>query len=565
MEKLKNFLKKHDYLLVYFFEIALLAFMIIRVRFGLDLYDETWYVSEPYLASRGAVPYIDIWTQAPGVCFPLAIIYKIFNVLHNNTDGIILFSRYVYVTWMMILVFLSRKLVFGNKKYAKVISMLIITFSAHTLYYIDYNTIGTVYLFISIELLLSDEQKNSKNKQIFYPLISGILLTRGIIGTPYVIVSLMLIVGILLIKKEYKKLCYFLLGVVAFSFTFFAYCFIATNKNPYELFKVYSIYLFGGKNYISAIKRDTFEIFKNVILDFKQAILFFAVCLEIKYRRFKRIHFDKEKFIVVFSLLVVLFGLVLALTRTPENCYRYDFNTVIKYSWFIGPVLCFVLKKNKNVNKTFVKYYTLIAVCTYLVTVFNNVSGTIERAYNLFFLSIVSLFVLVQYINSLKIKYKKIISWLLIFIFSVTMIKCNYSYVYLNDKISNNNYKVNNGIAKGCMISEQRYEIISGVSGYIKKNTMSNDKVFIESYIPYGYLSINGKALTSTSLGVMDTINERYFKYKNEYPTKIIKVSYIPSNTKNEKKIVRWKNVKYLLVNEKNDKNFNISTYIINN
>ena len=73
--------------------------LINRVFKGVCYTDEMWYISEPYVVSQGAIPFVNNWTQSPGFVFPLAIIYKLFVSINKGTDGIVLFSRIIYLLW----------------------------------------------------------------------------------------------------------------------------------------------------------------------------------------------------------------------------------------------------------------------------------------------------------------------------------------------------------------------------------------------------------------------------------------------------------------------------------
>ncbi|MDD3138577.1 MAG: hypothetical protein PHX08_06360 [Lachnospiraceae bacterium] len=95
------------------FAVGLLC-LLYRIKFGIDFTDETWYCAEPYLIAKGAIPYVDNWSQAPGFTFPMFLIYKIFLFFNNGTEGIILFSRGLYVLWSCLILIIVWKLF--NKK-----------------------------------------------------------------------------------------------------------------------------------------------------------------------------------------------------------------------------------------------------------------------------------------------------------------------------------------------------------------------------------------------------------------------------------------------------------------
>ena len=85
---------------VLFFLLILLV-MANRVRFGIDFTDCSWYVAEPFLVAKGAVPYCDLWSQASGFTIPLACAFDLFLRISGGTDGIFFFARYLYMAWVL--------------------------------------------------------------------------------------------------------------------------------------------------------------------------------------------------------------------------------------------------------------------------------------------------------------------------------------------------------------------------------------------------------------------------------------------------------------------------------
>ncbi len=70
--------------------------MLVRIRYGIDFSDESWYVAEPCIVAKGAIPYVNMWEQAPGFTVPIAFVYGLY-MFFNGTQGIFLFSRILYV------------------------------------------------------------------------------------------------------------------------------------------------------------------------------------------------------------------------------------------------------------------------------------------------------------------------------------------------------------------------------------------------------------------------------------------------------------------------------------
>ena len=78
---------------------AVIATQLYLSQRGLYFNDTLWYYNEPYLLATGGVPFVDVISQAPGFGIIPAIFYKLFMWITGSTDGLYLFSRWLYVFW----------------------------------------------------------------------------------------------------------------------------------------------------------------------------------------------------------------------------------------------------------------------------------------------------------------------------------------------------------------------------------------------------------------------------------------------------------------------------------
>lgn len=74
--------------------ISSVLIIIYRSVKDVDFIDTIWYVAEPYLVAKGAVPYLNSWSQVPGFTIPLANIIKMYEKLNNGTEGIFCFLQF---------------------------------------------------------------------------------------------------------------------------------------------------------------------------------------------------------------------------------------------------------------------------------------------------------------------------------------------------------------------------------------------------------------------------------------------------------------------------------------
>ncbi len=136
--------------------------MINRVRFGIDFTDETWYVAELYLVAKGAVPYSDLWSQAPGFTIPLALFFRMFLEINGGAEGIVLFLRVLYVIWTFFVIILVWRLC---KKIPLLLYLPMLAICISSLFDINYNTIGVYYSFFALALLFVREPEKRESEK----------------------------------------------------------------------------------------------------------------------------------------------------------------------------------------------------------------------------------------------------------------------------------------------------------------------------------------------------------------------------------------------------------------
>ena len=76
--------------------------LLWRIRFGIDLSDESFYVALPYRFALGDTPFVDelnILQTSALLTFPLV---KLYLLATGSTDGIVLFMRQSYVAFVMV-------------------------------------------------------------------------------------------------------------------------------------------------------------------------------------------------------------------------------------------------------------------------------------------------------------------------------------------------------------------------------------------------------------------------------------------------------------------------------
>ena len=84
--------------------------VFFRTPFGVDVTDESFYCSEPYLLLHGSVPYASNWSQTPLTFLLTAPVIWLYTTLTGGTDGLFLFSLYVGVVFRLLISFVIWRL-----------------------------------------------------------------------------------------------------------------------------------------------------------------------------------------------------------------------------------------------------------------------------------------------------------------------------------------------------------------------------------------------------------------------------------------------------------------------
>lgn len=71
--------------------VGLFAAVWNRAHLGLDVTDESYWIAEPYLVLKGAVPFADLWSQTPSTSLLIAPLVAAYLFLTGGTEGIALY------------------------------------------------------------------------------------------------------------------------------------------------------------------------------------------------------------------------------------------------------------------------------------------------------------------------------------------------------------------------------------------------------------------------------------------------------------------------------------------
>jgi len=505
--------------------IALVGLFLVfdRIRYGVEFTDETWYVAEPVFVSKGSIPYINNWQQAPGFSFPLCFIFKVYTMI-KGTEGIIYFSRIIYLFFTVIISVASLiALGKGAKLIALLLPLLFVNFN--NIYDVNYNTIGLYYLLLESVLLGIALENNNKYDLLFW--LSGFLIARTVVGTPATALTVIFFIILLSVNKKWKGLLLFLFG--GLSFLLIMGSWIIVQVRNFDII-MQGIKGFTSTNLYTAISRmDSVQKNATYLARFMWPALVGVGCslvLQIMRRHIKSTVLSD----VIQEIIVFLFVIVAVISYLKSR----NWTNLPKYLWFIS-LLCnekLVKEEYRHISRIAISV-TISYFLTYILVGITNVYGfSNDRLYWLLIPSIMGVLSIALF--------KRLDLWRYLFfiiaftVFTIMVILHARNFVYRDAKIAELTSKVDSGIWKGCYTTPEKANAIIQIEAYVKSITESEDDVLFLDWVSFAYLMSNGKGCSPTTLDPMTysygvnspKIMFKYYSLVNKVPNKIIYIDF---------------------------------------
>ena len=135
---------------------ALLGIIVYRIHFSIDYYDESFYIAMAYHFVLGAKPFVDEYNLAQTVSLLTVPFFFLFHLLQGSTEGIVLFSRYLYliVTMLFSLAFFFTIRRTVDSILAILIAATPLFFTPFMIYSVSYNSLGMLFSALSFFVLV---------------------------------------------------------------------------------------------------------------------------------------------------------------------------------------------------------------------------------------------------------------------------------------------------------------------------------------------------------------------------------------------------------------------------
>lgn len=540
---------------VYFIIILVVYVLLLnRIKFGVEFTDESWYVAEPYIVAEGAIPYVNNWSQAPGFALPLAILFKLYVMISGGTEGIVYFSRMLYAIVSMVVYGLTVYIIWRRTRRDFVLICVapLLFLNTYSLYDLNYNTMGVMYLFLATAILFFSEycemKVMSRRMRVATAVLSGIIIARAIIASPSVLIAWAGLLIILLCTKRFKKFLQLIMGNILAATVIIGWCCIRSGISDFisglqVLFTKVAYFRIESMHTVSDDAAYMIEYLEPLKVVFILCVIAFVIY------KIGIISFRHYKWLIV---LINVFCLLEGGTRSfQERNYEH----IIRFGWFGSIVIAFFLvlivgngtantggdqTKSEKEEALFcskiITSFAYIAVLyfgVYLFTSATNVYGFGDREYWL----IIPLLLGIMALGFVMQRGARVIGFACsvgMLLCSVLLINQNYGFVYRDSPLAELTERVDYGIWKGCYTTPERADNVKRLETYIHDITDESDNVLFMDQVCFAYLMNDGKACTPATADPMVwtykvddfEIMEEYFDMVGTIPDKVIYIDF---------------------------------------
>ena len=370
MEHIKKRFDRHDIAFVILLFIGL-AFICWKARFGSADRDESFYLTIMYRFWQGDAIYYDEVNGAQTFAFLIYPIMCLFMAINKSTEGMVLFFRYVFVLFQLLV---SILIYCRFKEYSKtgsllasIVFLIFAPFNEMALYY---NTLGMITLVVSLTLLLT-----YKNDLDLF--VGGVFFAANVLCHPYGAVtyfvwSIAVFIAFFMKKeREYLSLrvwARFTFGIVFLAIVFIVFVFTKITIKNFIDFLPYT----GDESHYLRPLHIIVSTHFNAVFAFTNYTLYLYICLAlvlvayfIDKNRSKHRPFYYFSFIGI-GILLLFFVFV---ADQHLNFIMFPLNVV--------GLACAVISEKKEVKDIALVYSVPAYIYTFYIHASSNVGGSV--------------------------------------------------------------------------------------------------------------------------------------------------------------------------------------------
>ncbi|MDY2780929.1 MAG: hypothetical protein SOU06_05270 [Bulleidia sp.] len=495
-------------------------FMLNRAKYGYIYNDEPFILTLSHRLIKGDVFLYDEWqpTQLTGFLnYPWMIL---FTATHNNTDGMILFFRYIYVVLNFVsLLFVYLRLSNYSKKplITGAACLYLLLFSSMDILTVSYNFYSLTGLLLFITLCITGKSN------IEY-LFAGIFFSVATLASPYLAIVFVLYylffsLNHFVLKKDISKNLIDITKMVLFGVILSVVVFICflygTGGNISKMLNTVS-YIFTDVEYPSqSIFQLIYGYLYTWVNKFRTFGFMFAVFVMLSLIDKKHKTLWLEAHIIAFVIL----------TPRMIHIFLYQFNYLIMQIGLLG-FHALIIDEQRNNS------YSLMAIAGVIFSFILYATSDLKQyaiANGMVLAGFASFFLIDDYLqkyenNTILIKTLCI---LLVFAQIGTEVYERMTKYYLDNNINDNLYLIEKSVAKGLYVDQEQYDTYMSVYNDINVNIPHAAKLLVLSQKPWIYLANNSDYctysawMTSSKEFRINRLKEYYTLHQDKYPNYI--------------------------------------------
>ena len=495
-------------------------FMLNRAKYGYIYNDEPFILTLSHRLIKGDVFLYDEWqpTQLTGFLnYPWMIL---FTATHNNTDGMILFFRYIYVVLNFVsLLFVYLRLSNYSKKplITGAACLYLLLFSSMDILTVSYNFYSLTGLLLFVTLCITGKSN------IEY-LFAGIFFSVATLASPYLAIVFVLYylffsLNHFVLKKDISKNLIDITKMVLFGVILSVVVFICflygTGGNISKMLNTVS-YIFTDVEYPS---QSIFQLIYGYLYTWVNKFRTFGFMLAV-FVMLSLI--DKKHKTLWLEAHIIAFVI---LTPRMIHIFLYQFNYLIMQIGLLG-LHALIIDEQRNNS------YSLIAIAGVIFSFILYATSDLKQyaiANGMVLAGFASFFLIDDYLqkyenNTILIKTLCI---LLVFAQIGTEVYERMTKYYLDNNINDNLYLIEESVAKGLYVDQEQYDTYMSVYNDININIPHAAKLLVLSQKPWIYLANDSDYctysawMTSSKEFRINRLKEYYTLHQDKYPNYI--------------------------------------------
>jgi len=481
--------------------VGLVALMFWKCKYGFP-YEETFYAYTAFRFINGDYPILHEWHMSQMSHMFLQLPVMIYLKFSSGTEGIILFLRYLYTTlWTAFGAFVYYRTRTVSKHGAMLASLVILVFAPCGQMAIYYYPMGILTLTVSGILLITSQRL--RRLQI---VTAGIFYSLAVIYCPVLAVltvpaAVLIITGFVRNRKEYKELLWMLPGILL-SVAVFYIC-VMSHAPLGEYLNVLPN-IMSDSEHAAGIAEKTIEYLESVIYVLILVAATFIFAKFCKNRKIIRNGFIAE------CILSVVLVLVYLMQDSLVNYYMTAFVNIGLYVRLVMP---------DDMNRKLFTYLWIPGVLYSLCIHFSSNMGGVVISSALTVSAFAGILMAARMITADKEKYEEVSFLCSVTVLILVLTISRAMYVFCEHNVFEQTHKIDQGICKGLMVSDEPYDrYMYLLPDVVKiKNDDSIDRLLIVSNEWWMYLE-SGKMISSFTAWTPTLTPAMLDSYYNLYP-----------------------------------------------